>query len=172
MGWPQGGGLSSDLLYGMKGIVTSTLAIACLNMFAGEFHPFDGPKPVAVLVQTAPWAMVIGADNPRVVVYEDGTLIYLRKSKDDAKYFLKKFAEPELSEFKKHLSPVLGLKGLHHFYSLRPNVTDQPETMFYVNDGENELVMRVYGLTTQVTSLPYMVLPGGHKSDGGAWGVA
>jgi len=110
--------------------------------------------------------MVMGADNPRVVVYEDGTAVFLKQSKASANYFYKKFSEAELSEFKKHLLPVIGLKGLKHFYSLRPNVTDQPEAMFYVKDGERDFVTRVYGLKAQGTRLPgYKVMPGDRKPD-------
>jgi len=46
--------------------------------FAAEFSPFDGSKPIAVLIQADPWAMVMGGDNPRVAVYEDGTVFFLK----------------------------------------------------------------------------------------------
>lgn len=39
---------------------------------AAEFKPFDGPKLMAVFIQSDPWATVVGADTPRVAVYESG----------------------------------------------------------------------------------------------------
>jgi len=133
---------------------------------AAEFHPFNGPKPIAVLIQSDPWSMVMGADNPRFVVYEDGTAIFVKASKDGAKYFTKKFSEVELSEFEKHLSPVLDLKTPKHFYNLRPNVTDQPEAEFYIKDGGGELATRIYGLKSSGTNtFPYTITPGRHKPD-------
>lgn len=39
---------------------------------AAEFDPFEGPKPLAIFIQSDPWAMVIGSDTPRVAIYENG----------------------------------------------------------------------------------------------------
>ena len=150
----------------MKRFLTVALAMSSLSLCAAEFHPFDGPKPIAALIQTDPWAMVMGADTPRVAAYEDGTVIFLKRSKDGASYHCRKLSEAELSDFKQHLMPVVGLKHWKNFYSLRPNVTDQPEARFYVRDGVRELVTGVYGLTATVTKLPaYTVFSGGDKPD-------
>ena len=65
-----------SLLCGMKRFAPLALAAVTLSLCAVEFHPFDGPKPVAVLIQTDPWAIVIGADSPRVAVYEDRMVIF------------------------------------------------------------------------------------------------
>lgn len=150
----------------MKRFVTFAVAVISLSLCAAEFHPFDGPKPLAVLIQTDPWAMVMGADTPRIAVYEDGTVIFLKGSKDGASYYYTKLSETAFSGFKKRLTPVFGLKDWKYLYSLRPNVTDQPEAMFYVRAGERELATRVYGLKITGTKLPaYTVLPGGRKPD-------
>jgi hypothetical protein len=133
----------------MKRFAPLALAALTLSLCAAEFHPFDGPKPVAVLIQTDPWAMVIGADSPRVAVYEDRVVIFFRKSKEGGTYHYRKLSEAEFSDIEKHLAPVVGLKELKHFYSLRPNVTDQPEAIFYAR----ELVTRVYGLKAPGTKL-------------------
>src|SRR5947207_391514 len=36
----------------------------------------DAGRPVLVLVETDPWAMVLGSDSPRFALYENGLAIY------------------------------------------------------------------------------------------------
>jgi hypothetical protein len=112
--------------------------------------------------------MVIGADTPRVAVYEDGKVIFLKPSRKSVSYYQKRLSETELSEFKKCLIPALGLKDWKHFYTLRPHVTDQPETMLYLRDGERELATTIYGLRASGTNLlrtPRTEFPGSRKPD-------
>jgi len=110
--------------------------------------------------------MVMGADTPRVAVYEDGTVIFLKKSVKSPSYHQKDLSATELSELKKWLTPTVDLKDLKHFYSLMPHVTDQPEALFYIRDGERELTTRVYGLKAAGTKLPaYTALPDKRKPD-------
>src|SRR5215468_8247527 len=85
----------------MKRFAFILLSVAGLNLFAAEFSPFDGPKPMAVLIQTDPWAMVMGADTPRVAVYEDHSVIFLKKSGRIASYHRKDLSETELAGIKK-----------------------------------------------------------------------
>jgi len=142
------------------------LVMSALNVDSAQFHPFEGPKPIAVFIQTDPWAMVMGSDTPRVAVYEDGTVLFLKKHKDALRYHEKKLSGAELLDFRRHLAPVFGLKGWKTFYDLRPNVTDQPETMFFLRDGSRELATRVHGLMTTDTELPaHFVFPSDQKPD-------
>ena len=48
-----------------------------------SFSPFDGEKPVIVLIQTDPWKMVIGSDTPFLAVYESGRIIYYKVVKNN-----------------------------------------------------------------------------------------
>lgn len=147
-------------------ILALTSPIGRLNLCAAEFHPFAGSKPIAVLIQTNPWAMLMGADLPRVAVYEDRTVIFLRESMDQERYYCRKLSDAEFVAFKKRLKPVMDLKKCKHFYSLCPDITDQPDTKFYLKDGEHELATRIYGLKVSGTELPgYTVLPSGHNPD-------
>ena len=147
-------------------VVFLALLISTASLRAADFHPFDGPKPMAVFIQTDPWAMVIGADTPRVAVYEDGTVVFAKKTRDGVRYYHKQLSKVEQSDLTKRLGPVLALKGLRHFYNLRPNVTDQPEAMFYVRDGARELATCVYGLMMTDTTLPaYTEFPTDRKPD-------
>ena len=38
--------------------------------------PATDAEPLIVYIETDPWAMVIGSDSPRLVLYDDGTVIY------------------------------------------------------------------------------------------------
>ena len=40
------------------------LSLVCLSAPALDIDPFKGPMPIAVLIQTDPWLMVIGSDLP------------------------------------------------------------------------------------------------------------
>jgi hypothetical protein len=148
----------------MKHFITLFLSLASLNLFSAEFDPFAGPKPVAVLIQTDPWAAVIGSDRPLVAIYEDGTVIFLNRSTSSASYHQKDLSATEFSDLKKRLAPTVDLKELKHFYNLLPDITDQPEALFFIRDGERELATRVYGLRAEGKELPaYPVLPDKRK---------
>jgi hypothetical protein len=150
----------------MKHFITLLFLLASFSLFSAEFDPFVGPKPIAVLIQSDPWAMVMGADTPRVAVYEDGTVIFLKKSGKSASYHEKDLSAAELSDLKKRLMPTFGLKDLKRFYNLAPHITDQPEALFYIREGEREWSTRVYGLKAAGTKLPaYTVLPDKRKPD-------
>jgi hypothetical protein len=51
------------------------LLLSIQNVKAEAFLPFGGPRPLAVMLETDPWPMVIGSDTPSFVLYEDGQLI-------------------------------------------------------------------------------------------------
>lgn len=151
----------------MRALLIAGIALTCLDVHAADIRPFDGPNPVAVLVQTDPWAMVIGSDTPRVAVYEDGEIIFLKKTNGTFAYHHWKLLQAELTEFKNRLVPVGKLKDLKNFYDARPHFTDQPEAMFYLRTDQRELVTRVYGLTAPSTRLPaHTSFPGGSKPHG------
>jgi hypothetical protein len=149
----------------MKRFITLLLFVASLNLFATEFNPFDGPKPIAVLIQTDPWASVIGAETPRVAVYEDGMVIFRKQSEKGVSYHRKDLSASELSDFKLRLTNITNVKELKRFYSLLPHVTDQPEAIFYIREEARELTTRVYGIKAAGRMLPYTVLPGNQKPD-------
>jgi hypothetical protein len=114
---------------------------------AAEFHPFDGPIPVAVLIETNPWAMVIGADTPRVAVYDDGEVIFVKEQNQRPQYYQLTLDAPSLKTMRAQLSALLSVHDLKHSYEL-VRATDQPEAKFYVSDRKRELVTSVYGLSS------------------------
>src|SRR6266850_970094 len=121
---------------------------------AAEFNPFDGPKPIAIFIQTNPWAMVIGSDTPRVAVYESGEVVFAKKLNDRLAYHFIALDKSELEKVREQFKPVLALKEVKPGYNVRPNLTDQPEAKFYFRDGEREVATSVYGLMAAGTKLP------------------
>ena len=131
------------------------------NLPAADFKPFDGPGPVVVLIQTNPWAMVVGADTPRVAAYADGTVIYLRTSGATEEYRTKVLSAPELANFEKRLTAAANLQRVQPHSTLRPNVTDQPEALIYLHVGDRELATSVYGLRVSDGKLVDRFAPSG-----------
>src|SRR5436190_23751424 len=64
----------------VKRLATLALLAIGLELAAASFDPFQGVKPLAVFIQSDPWAMVMGADTPRVALYEDATVIFAKKT--------------------------------------------------------------------------------------------
>jgi hypothetical protein len=149
----------------LKSFITILFSVASLTLPSAEFDPFEGPKPIAMFIQTDPWATVMGADTPRVSVYEDGSVIFWKESDNNGNYRRKQLSAAELSEFKMKLAPVANLKDLKQFYSLRPDVTDQPEARFYFREGERQFVTTVYGLRATDTNSPKTRLRDKSKPD-------
>ncbi len=123
------------------------LLITCISTaaWALDIDPFEGPKPLAVLIQTDPWLMVIGSDTPMVAVYDDGKLIYLKNQEGTSPtYYHKQLTKEELQVVKKKLVSFGDYSTIKKYYVLE-NVTDQPETKIYLNLDDSELTTTVYG---------------------------
>jgi hypothetical protein len=148
-------------------LILSLCLASCLasTSLAADFEPFAGPKPLVVWIQSDPWAMVIGADTPRVAIYEDGRAVFLRKTGKFWSYRTVLLAPKTLAGVKMHLRPVLALKTLKSHYNISPGITDQPEAMLYLREGTHEAATNVYGLMTTGTRLPaYTVMPSSSKA--------
>ena len=139
----------------MRTILSITIVL-CLTTVcaAADFDPFEGPKPLAIFIQSNPWAMVIGSDTPRVAVYENGEVIFVKKVNDQLVYHHIALDSDELEKVREQLKPVLALKDLKAQYNVMPHVTDQPEAMFYFRDANREVATSVYGLSISRTQLP------------------
>lgn len=136
------------------------------SCMAAEFNPFDGPKPIVVFIESDPWLMVIGSDTPRVAIYDDGQMIFVKKVDGRLAYHHVTVDKETLAAFRDRLKPVLALKGLKRRYDVRPNVTDQPEAMFYLRDGDRQVTTRVYGLTADgAERRPSTAYPDGPEPD-------
>ena len=116
---------------------------------AEDFDPFKGPTPLLVLMTDDPWAMVIGSDTPRLVAYEDGTVIYTREQDKVSGIWVAQLPAERLSELLDIARPLLKLPGLKREYDLAPGVTDLPTTTLFISDNDVTKVVGVYGLSTR-----------------------
>jgi hypothetical protein len=139
--------------------ISFAFSLTCICA-AAEFDPFEGPKPLMVFIQSDPWAMVIGSDTPRVAIYENGDLIFVKKAGNRPAYRHVTLDKAGLDKVRVHIQPVLALKDLKRLYNIRPDATDQPESRFYFCDAGRDVATSVYGLMAGNTELPgYTVLP-------------
>jgi hypothetical protein len=104
----------------------------------------DERKPLVLLYEYNPWAMVLGSDSPAFALYDDGLLIFIASNSEGrAEYVSHVLSETELADFMAAL-PV------KQFYELRPDyeldsMTDQPTNVITVWDKERWKTVRVYG---------------------------
>jgi len=133
------------------------IVIFALSLFAADlgrtaaFHPFDGPTPIAVLIETNPWAMVMGADTPRVAVYDNGQVIFAKEQNKRLQYYELTLDSQALKELRAQLSTLFSVRDLKPSYELTSS-TDQPEAKFYLSDRKRVLVSSVYGLASTSNS--------------------
>jgi len=148
-------------------IAAALLILLCLSAHALEIDPFKGPKPIAVLIQTDPWLMVIGSDTPMVTIYDNGQIVYLKREKEKPPVLLaKQLPTNELAAVRKKLTSFGDYSKLKRYYDLAPHVTDLPETKIYLAPDDGNLVSTVYGLMVPDTHLPaYSTFGGGGKPD-------
>src|SRR5690349_10682085 len=87
-------------------IVRLALALLMLSLPASpamaKFEPFAGPKPLAVFTEINPWLMVIGSDTPRVAVYENGDVVFVKKVGDSYAYHFVQLSPAQLKEMESH----------------------------------------------------------------------
>jgi hypothetical protein len=148
----------------MKNRFLFVLWLSASTSLAADFKPFDGPKPVAVLIQSDPWAMVVGADTPRVAIYEGGEVIFAKKINETLAYHHTTLDEVAFADLLRQMRSVAAVKTLKARYDIA-GLTDQPEAMFYLRDGARELTTVVYGLWDPETKSPlYANLPGNREA--------
>lgn len=123
------------------------LLVSCmLNVRAEAFQPFNGPRPLAVMLETDPWNMVIASDTPRFVLYEDGQVIYRKNtSKSEAVYMTKRLTAQELQGMKASLRKF-GPFGKQRARIELSDVSDQSETNMYLHIDDVPFVASVYGM--------------------------
>ncbi len=135
-------------------VLVLSLVFAITPALALDFDPFEGPKPIAILIQTDPWLMVIGSDTPRVAIYDDGQVIYLKRETNKSPVYLHKQLSPdEIKLIKAKLAEFGDYSSLRPTYNLAPHITDWPETKIYLSLADTELATSVYGLTALGDSL-------------------
>jgi len=128
----------------------SRILIAAVVLFgapaSAAFNPFEGPKPIAVLIEQNPWLMVIGSDVPRLAVYDNGDVIFLKQTgRDDYEFRIAHLAPAELQSLERTWAPLVSAEPKSH-YDLIPGVTDQTTTKLYLSSGDRAVAVNAYGL--------------------------
>jgi hypothetical protein len=120
-----------------------TLLLLASPAFA-KFEPWAGPKPVAVFTEFNPWLMVIGSDTPRVVVYENGDVIFAKKAGDTYAYHSVKLAPAELTALEARWQSVFAHTPPPNGYEMS-YATDQATAAFYLRNGDKTFRTSIYG---------------------------
>ncbi len=119
-----------------------------------DFDPFKGPKPIAVLIQTDPWLMVIGSDTPIVSIYDDGQIVFQKKMGHESILLHTQISSDSLVQITKRLRTFGDYAKLKSYYDLAPNVDDLPTTQIYLAIDEREIATQIYGLIVPDNGLP------------------
>jgi hypothetical protein len=144
-----------------------TLLLSASGVSALGIDPFNGPEPIAVMIQTNPWLMVIGSDNPMIAIYSDGQVIQLNQEKENAPLYVQaQLTEQQLEEVKRKILSFGDYSKINKSYNLAPNVSDLPETKIFLNFRGAKLGTSIYGLMVLDTKiLGFSSLPGQDKPD-------
>jgi hypothetical protein len=136
-------------------LVALMLYVPPVNGDSAEGGPYySGPQPFVVWIQTDPWAMVIGADTPRLALYEDGTAICLEaRPNGPSTYLAAKFTPAKLDEVRQHILGLGSFAALKPRYELTPGVSDMPTAKFFLKLDGAQVVTEVYGLMAGDTAL-------------------
>ncbi|WP_293701209.1 MULTISPECIES: hypothetical protein [unclassified Sphingopyxis] len=99
----------------------------------------DQPGPLVVLLETDPWASVMGSDSPTFALYEDGTVI----QKSTNGFVTTRLDKPEIDQ----LLDRLDLPSLSRSYGRfdAADATDQPEQNLLIYRTARPIFVSVYG---------------------------
>lgn len=126
----------------MRKILIFALVIMLLPLFA---MAGDNPKPLIVLIERNPWLMVIGSDSPSFVLYDNGTLIFLKAVESGKReYFHVSLDNDSLKGTVKELTPSGDFLKLNDNYRLS-NLTDKPTEEFIMDLADFKKKVAVYG---------------------------
>src|SRR5437867_3731556 len=103
-------------------MLNGILIYSMLLSIGGAFDPFHGPAPLVVLIQSDPWAMVIGSDTPRVAIYQTGEAIVGRDVGGRLVYHHAVLDKESLANVREHLTPLFALKDLKPAYNMAPSL--------------------------------------------------
>ncbi len=120
------------------GRLFTALVVLLLAAPAFADPPVADAEPVIVYIETDPWAMMIGSDSPRFVLYDDGTVIY----RADAGYQAVTLAAADSAA----LAAKVKLAGIDD-YTAYTSITDQPSSI--IIDFRDNLAVVAYGATSR-----------------------
>lgn len=97
------------------------------------------PLPLIVLLESDPWAQVLGSDSPAFALYEDGTVIR-RAGQGFAETRL---TPAETNQLLEELNPSALARSYGRFRA--DDATDQPEQDLLIYQGSKPIFVSVYG---------------------------
>ena len=136
-------------------ILLAVFAVKGASSVDDGHHEYPaGFRPLVMLTEFNPWAMVVGSDSPTFVLYENGTVIFLK----DGKYNSAKLTPAEVDSFLVRLGRD-SLGGLKDSYTLSEH-TDLPTNVLVVRiDGSHYRKISIYGTIRDSKSEPVEALP-------------
>lgn len=158
-----GGYMKSMNLVGTTALLAAFSAGASAPGDEG-FHPYSGPKPLFVWIESDPWQSLLGSDTPRVVLYEMGQLIYAKKDRGKYDYYSCVLEGQKLTEFKQTIAAAAGLDSLKSYYTLAPQITDQPTAEYYMDLGVTKAT-EIYAFPVDEYLHTYTTMSGDKKPD-------
>lgn len=115
---------------------------------------YQGPKPVAVVIQSTPMMSPASTLVPLAAIYDDGQIVYLKRANPtqsifaaDSVYVAKKLNPSELDQIRKKIAGFGDYHALAGHYSVF-RATDQPSTYLYFSTGETTFTTGIYGLSS------------------------
>jgi hypothetical protein len=129
-----------------KKLITSIVA----SLFAAfpaqaAFDPFAGPKPIAVLIEPASQLGVTVSETPRLIIYDNGEIIFLKQSGSNASIHIIKLSQLELAQLEQKLAPLFEVVPARSFYNLT-DATHQPITHLFLQKGDRQIALTADGL--------------------------
>lgn len=120
------------------------LLLTIFSGFAfGQHYDSIYGKPLIVLIETDPWAMVMGSDVPSFVLYENGQIIYQQIENERLKIYEVTLSKTELE------TVIKSLDITDNIYKLPNDIeasswTDQPSNVLMLNFDSTKII-NVYG---------------------------
>lgn len=119
------------------------LAATAINAFGGDFRPFPGPEPVAMLQESNPRAATIGPDTPQCVVYRTREALFFRR--DGCYRHL--LSEREFAYVMTHVTAVIRAAPIKPFIDLAPGINHEPFADFFLQGDQAQIATRVCGIS-------------------------
>ncbi len=124
-------------------LLTLFLIVGCGQQNQEQQHEDSYGKPLVILVETDPWAMVIGSDVPSFVIYETGQIIYKQIENKHLKFYEVILSKSELQNIIKSLGITDSIYKLPDHIDAS-SWTDQPENELTINLDSLKIIS-VYG---------------------------
>lgn len=137
----------------LLGIVVFLVLASCAGPRSSPV--FNGPAPLAVLLEEDHWIMVIGADVPLVALYANGLLIYRDVTiKNDLPFRSIRLAKDELNKIQALIGPSQEFLALHPYFNLA-DAFDLPTVKLFVSDENQHKMVSIYGCDIDRQQLVY-----------------